>query len=245
MFLLRSRDTPPVKTSAFLTSTGFLHSRPTSHLRFLLSTTRTALFCTVALLGSLMSSSCDRTVNRKEDRPYVCAPWCCTSVRAWNQNQRSNVAPRRWTRSYRVGGHRVVSGSRFLVHCITTRSSYKTGKRFTTFRPPGIVGGYFTALFNGFVIISVVCVCDILFFAFQPAVDAVKALRRAGKRTFFVTNNSSKSRRQYCLKLDGFGVRGVAIEDVITSGAATAGELAYFHASSRRKLYTSVPILYN
>ncbi|CAN0422539.1 unnamed protein product, partial [Ectocarpus sp. 13 AM-2016] len=35
--------------------------------------------------------------------------------------------------------------------------------------------------------------------------DTVKALRRAGKRTFFVTNNSSKSRRQYCVKLEGFG----------------------------------------
>ncbi|CAN0362549.1 unnamed protein product, partial [Scytosiphon promiscuus] len=49
-------------------------------------------------------------------------------------------------------------------------------------------------------------------------VETVNALRRAGKRTFFVTNNSSKSRRQYCIKLDGFGVRGVGVEDIVTSG---------------------------
>lgn len=54
--------------------------------------------------------------------------------------------------------------------------------------------------------------------------DTVKALRRAGKRTFFVTNNSSKSRRQYCSKLEGFGVHGVGVEDIVTSGSAIAGE---------------------
>lgn len=57
-----------------------------------------------------------------------------------------------------------------------------------------------------------------------PTVDTVKALRRAGKRTFFVTNNSSKSRRQYCRKLEGFGVHGVGVEDIVTSGSAIAGE---------------------
>lgn len=57
-------------------------------------------------------------------------------------------------------------------------------------------------------------------------VDTVKALRRAGKRTFFVTNNSSKSRRQYCAKLEGFGVHGVGVEDIVTSGSAIAGEQA-------------------
>ncbi|CAN0563305.1 unnamed protein product, partial [Ectocarpus sp. 12 AP-2014] len=41
--------------------------------------------------------------------------------------------------------------------------------------------------------------------AIEGSLDTVKALRRAGKRTFFVTNNSSKSRRQYCVKLEGFG----------------------------------------
>lgn len=56
--------------------------------------------------------------------------------------------------------------------------------------------------------------------------DTVKALRRAGKRTFFVTNNSSKSRRQYCVKLEGFGVHGVGVEDIVTSGSAIAGERA-------------------
>lgn len=55
--------------------------------------------------------------------------------------------------------------------------------------------------------------------------ETVKALRRAGKRTFFVTNNSSKSRRQYCLKLEGFGVYGVGVEDIVTSGSAIAGKL--------------------
>lgn len=58
----------------------------------------------------------------------------------------------------------------------------------------------------------------------MPTVDTVKALRRAGKRTFFVTNNSSKSRRQYCRKLEGFGVHGVGVEDIVTSGSAIAGE---------------------
>lgn len=60
----------------------------------------------------------------------------------------------------------------------------------------------------------------------KTKVDTVKALRRAGKRTFFVTNNSSKSRRQYCIKLEGFGVQGVGVEDIVTSGSAIAGEQA-------------------
>lgn len=62
--------------------------------------------------------------------------------------------------------------------------------------------------------------------ASQSIVETVNALRAAGKRTFFVTNNSSKSRRQYCIKLDGFGVRGVGVEDIVTSGSAIAGESA-------------------
>lgn len=65
--------------------------------------------------------------------------------------------------------------------------------------------------------------------AIEGSLDTVKALRRAGKRTFFVTNNSSKSRRQYCIKLEGFGVHGVAVEDIVTSGSAIAAYIKSHH----------------
>ncbi|CAM9790059.1 unnamed protein product, partial [Hapterophycus canaliculatus] len=65
------------------------------------------------------------------------------------------------------------------------------------------------------------------------SVETVNALRRAGKRTFFVTNNSSKSRRQYCIKLDGFGVRGVGVEDIVTSGSAIAAYIKLSHPDVR------------
>eukprot|EP00903_Cladosiphon_okamuranus_P018093 g16651.t1 len=61
------------------------------------------------------------------------------------------------------------------------------------------------------------------------SLETVKALRRAGKRTFFVTNNSSKSRRQYCRKLEGFGVHGVGVEDIVTSGSAIAAYIKLSH----------------
>ncbi|CAN0077010.1 unnamed protein product [Ascophyllum nodosum] len=63
----------------------------------------------------------------------------------------------------------------------------------------------------------------------EGSIDTVKALRRAGKRTFFVTNNASKSRRQYCLKLEGFGVSGVGVEDIVTSGSALAAYVKRAH----------------
>ncbi|CAN0135736.1 unnamed protein product [Ectocarpus sp. 4 AP-2014] len=69
--------------------------------------------------------------------------------------------------------------------------------------------------------------------AIEGSLDTVKALRRAGKRTFFVTNNSSKSRRQYCVKLEGFGVHGVGVEDIVTSGSAIAAYVKLSHPDVR------------
>ncbi|CAM9504882.1 unnamed protein product [Choristocarpus tenellus] len=61
------------------------------------------------------------------------------------------------------------------------------------------------------------------------SIETVKTLRKLGKRTFFVTNNSGKSRAAYCSKLSGFGVQGVKVEEVITSGSAVAGFLKHNH----------------
>ncbi|KAG5192834.1 haloacid dehalogenase-like hydrolase family protein [Tribonema minus] len=56
------------------------------------------------------------------------------------------------------------------------------------------------------------------------AVETLDALRAAGKRVLFITNNSSKSRRQYAAKFAAFGV-SVDPNDIVTSGSAMANYL--------------------
>ncbi len=56
--------------------------------------------------------------------------------------------------------------------------------------------------------------------ALPGAVDAVERLQRAGRRTLFLTNNSSKSSASICEKLVSLGIR-CSEEDVLTSCEAT------------------------
>lgn len=56
----------------------------------------------------------------------------------------------------------------------------------------------------------------------ESAITAINALRDAGKRCLFCTNNSSQTQAAFVAKLAGMGVTGVAEEEVITSSSATA-----------------------
>jgi 4-nitrophenyl phosphatase len=62
--------------------------------------------------------------------------------------------------------------------------------------------------------------------------EAIHALRAAGKRLFFVTNNSAKSRAAYRDKFASFGVT-VGEDEIITSGSSTASYLATHHPHVR------------
>jgi HAD superfamily hydrolase (TIGR01450 family) len=48
----------------------------------------------------------------------------------------------------------------------------------------------------------------------------IKLLQRKGKKVYFITNNSSYSRKHYCRKLNDFGIK-VKIENIITSTIIT------------------------
>lgn len=52
----------------------------------------------------------------------------------------------------------------------------------------------------------------------QGAAETIAHLRQMGKRILFVTNNSSKSRREYVKKFAALGIAGVEVDHVI--GAA-------------------------
>jgi 4-nitrophenyl phosphatase len=60
------------------------------------------------------------------------------------------------------------------------------------------------------------------------ASDAVTALRAAGVRVGFATNNSSLTIREYCTKLAQFGIDATAA-DIVTSGQAAAALLQTTH----------------
>jgi len=66
----------------------------------------------------------------------------------------------------------------------------------------------------------------------EGADDTIKALRGAGKKILFVTNNSTKSRREYVKKLGGLGISADESE-VVTSGSATAQYLLEKYGPSR------------
>lgn len=55
-----------------------------------------------------------------------------------------------------------------------------------------------------------------------PAVQALQRLRQRGLRLLFLTNNSSKSRRQYLRKFAALGIQAAPEEVVPTSYAAAA-----------------------
>jgi len=64
------------------------------------------------------------------------------------------------------------------------------------------------------------------------ALDFVALLRRQGKEFLFLTNNSSKDRRQYVEKITRLGL-AVTPDQVLTSGEAAARLLARDHAGAK------------
>lgn len=63
-------------------------------------------------------------------------------------------------------------------------------------------------------------------------IELLQAIRNAGKRYLFMTNNSSKSVMDYVKKLDKLGIAATE-EDFITSSQATAYYLKLHHKNSR------------
>jgi HAD superfamily hydrolase (TIGR01457 family) len=68
--------------------------------------------------------------------------------------------------------------------------------------------------------------------AIPGAAAAVDELREAGVAVQFLTNNATKSPREYVEKLAGMGIDAVA-DDVVTAGVVTADYLAREHADDR------------
>merc|ERR1719160_1746832 len=71
--------------------------------------------------------------------------------------------------------------------------------------------------------------CDGVIWKGDSLIDGVPAilamLREAGKRIFFVTNNSTKSRKGYLGKFKGLGLEGVEPEEIFSSSFAAAAYL--------------------
>ena len=68
--------------------------------------------------------------------------------------------------------------------------------------------------------------------AIRDAAAAVDELREAGIAVQFLTNNATKSPRQYVEKLAGMGI-DAATDDVVTAGVVTADYLARKHGDDR------------
>jgi len=66
--------------------------------------------------------------------------------------------------------------------------------------------------------------------------ETLESLRSAGKRIFFVTNNSTKSRRGYLKKFIGLGLDTVQAEEIFSSSFAAAAylEQTNFKASGKK-----------
>lgn len=68
--------------------------------------------------------------------------------------------------------------------------------------------------------------------------DTLAKLRAAGKKTFFVTNNSTKSRAGYKKKFDGLGLDSVPAEEIFSSSFAAAAYLEQTNfKESGKKVY--------
>eukprot|EP01027_Heterolobosea_sp_BB2_P007195 GEZU01010724.1.p1 GENE.GEZU01010724.1~~GEZU01010724.1.p1 ORF type:complete len:327 (-),score=71.84 GEZU01010724.1:14-973(-) len=65
--------------------------------------------------------------------------------------------------------------------------------------------------------------------ALEGAQDTIRMLRAMGKRVFFVTNNSTKSRAQYAEKLESLGFAGCTKEEVYCSSYLAAQYLSLYH----------------
>jgi 4-nitrophenyl phosphatase/phosphoglycolate phosphatase len=68
--------------------------------------------------------------------------------------------------------------------------------------------------------------------------DTLEKLRAAGKRLFFVTNNSTKSRKGYKKKFDSLGLSNVPAEEIFSSSFAAAAYLEKTQfAATNKKVY--------
>lgn len=69
--------------------------------------------------------------------------------------------------------------------------------------------------------------------------ETLDKLRKAGKKMFFVTNNSTKSRAGYKKKFDGLGLTEVAPEEIFSSSFAAAAylEQTKFPTDGSKKVY--------
>ena len=68
--------------------------------------------------------------------------------------------------------------------------------------------------------------------------DTLAKLRAAGKKMFFVTNNSTKSRAGYKKKFDGLGLDSVPAEEIFSSSFAAAAYLEQTNfKESGKKVY--------
>lgn len=66
--------------------------------------------------------------------------------------------------------------------------------------------------------------------------QTLERLRKEGKKLFFVTNNSTKSRAGYKKKFDGLGLSSVASEEIFSSSFAAAAylEQTKFRATGKK-----------
>jgi phosphoglycolate/pyridoxal phosphate phosphatase family enzyme len=69
--------------------------------------------------------------------------------------------------------------------------------------------------------------------------ETLEKLRKAGKKMFFVTNNSTKSRAGYKKKFDGLGLTDVPAEEIFSSSFAAAAylEQSNFPTDGSKKVY--------
>ena len=69
--------------------------------------------------------------------------------------------------------------------------------------------------------------------------ETLAKLRKAGKKMFFVTNNSTKSRAGYKKKFDGLGLTEIPAEEIFSSSFAAAAylEQTNFPTDGSKKVY--------
>eukprot|EP00741_Cyanophora_paradoxa_P004913 tig00000849_g4767.t1 len=72
----------------------------------------------------------------------------------------------------------------------------------------------------------------------EGTLDTLALLKKLGKRVFFVTNNSTKSRRQYIKKFEALGIRDVTPDQIVCSAFSAAAFLdTVGFAHSKKKVY--------
>ena len=70
----------------------------------------------------------------------------------------------------------------------------------------------------------------------KGAIDSLKRIRNLGIRLVLVTNNCSKTRSKYLSFMEGMGIEGFTVDDIFSSGFATA---AYLKDHNITKVFVS------